>query len=300
MRALIILAALASVAHADDTFPVVPGTAFTFNAPQFKDTWHTTLTTQGAVMQYVPHNDTINYVTKAGFKIEKDGLYVVGEVMEGDTPSAPVRAVAFPLKKGAVGKVPGMFPTTYTVGAREKVGKYDAWKIAITDKVNPAGAFWLAIGTGIVKIQQPSGRVDELVKIEAPSAGTCDVSESKGENPVACDKLGLKHMIDNDDKVARALFERACSHGKPAQCANLGFMLEHGRGGAVDAKRAIGLYTKACDDGAGEACFNLGAATEWAKSGVAKDVVRAVNLYDKACKLGLAPGCDDRKRLTGN
>jgi hypothetical protein len=179
-----------------------------------------------------------------------------------------------------------------------KAGTFDAWKIAITDKANPPGAFWLAPGTGIIKIQQPTGHIDELVKVEAPSAGRCEVVERAGEDPVACDKLGLS-LINKDDKGARQLFVRACAHGKPAQCAGLAFMLENGRGGPADAKRAIELYTGACEDGSGAACFNLGADAEFGHSGVARDLVRAATLYDKACKLEEAPGCDDRRRLTG-
>jgi hypothetical protein len=302
MRALAILIVWAGVARADNVFPVIPGTTLTFASTDYKDTWHTKLVENDGVDQYVPSNDIINYVTKAGFSVKKDGLYVVGEVLEGERAPPAARAIAFPIHSGAVGKVPGFLAATYTVGAREKVvvkaGTFDAWKITVVDKANPSGAFWLAPGTGIVKIQQPSGRIDELVTIEAPSHGKCDVVEHAGEDPVACDQLGVT-LINKDDKAARALFERACAHGKPAQCANLAFMLEHGRGGAADATRAIDLYTKACDDGSGEACFNLGAATEYGLSGVKRDVVRAVILYDKACKLGLTPGCEDRRRLTG-
>ena len=47
-------------------------------------------------------------------------------------------------------------------------GKFEAWRVAVKDKMNPEGAAWIASGTGIVKIKLPTGRVDELVAIETP------------------------------------------------------------------------------------------------------------------------------------
>jgi hypothetical protein len=63
-----------------------------------------------------------------------------------------------------------MFPATYTVVAQESIkvpaGTFDAWRISIHDKVNPPAAAWIAPGTGVVKFQHSSGRIDELVAIE--------------------------------------------------------------------------------------------------------------------------------------
>ncbi len=82
--------------------------------------WTTTLGGDAKQAQYAPHHDIINYVTKAGFQVKADGLYIVGETLADpdDPPPAAARAIAFPITKGAVGKVPGLIPTTYTVGAR--------------------------------------------------------------------------------------------------------------------------------------------------------------------------------------
>lgn len=156
---------VASLALADK--PVFPtdGAKLTFTSAQFKDTWSTQLVGTGGRYQYKPHNDTLNYFSKAGFEVRADGIYIVGEVMAelDQTPPAPALAIAFPFKTGASHVVPGMIPTTYTVGKKEKAGHYDAWKIAISDKPNGSGAVWIAPGVGVVKIQQPSGRIDELV-----------------------------------------------------------------------------------------------------------------------------------------
>jgi hypothetical protein len=176
---LITLCLCAAVAHADTpkpaVFPVVVGTKFTFTSAAYESTWTTKLAATGTLMQFAPHEDTLNYFTKAGFRIAKDGIYIVGETLAdlGEPAPAPARAIGFPVKKGATAKVPGFLPTTYTVGARETVkvpaGRYSAWKITISDKVNPSGAVWIAPGVGIVKIRLPSGRVDELAKIEPPT-----------------------------------------------------------------------------------------------------------------------------------
>lgn len=294
-------------AAAPAPFPVA-GTVLTFASADPKETWTTTLTAHGTLMQYVPHNDILNYATKAGFAVRADGIYVAAEALDGDPVPAPVKAIALPLKTGGTGTVPGMFATTYTVGSREKIttkaGTFDAWKIAITDKVNPAGAVWYAPTVGIVKIKLPTGRVDELVKVAPPAAlGACEVADKHGEDPAACTKLGEGYMVGTgvtkNDATARALFERSCTHGDQTACADLGFLLERGRGGATDAKRAVALYTKACDSNVPGACFNLGAATEFGQLGIRRDAIKAGLLYDKACKLGLAPGCVDYKRLTG-
>jgi hypothetical protein len=57
VRALLILIALPAIAHADDVFPVVSGTTFTFASEAYKDTWNTKLVDHGGVAQYVPHAD---------------------------------------------------------------------------------------------------------------------------------------------------------------------------------------------------------------------------------------------------
>jgi len=164
-----------SVPKSAVVFPVIVGTTFTFTSVELEDTWTTKLTATGKLMQYTPHNDTLNYFSKAGMRVDSDGIYIVGETLAdlGDAPPAPVRAIAFPIRKGASAKVPGLIPTTYTIGARETVkvpaGTYSAWKIRITDTANPAGAVWLAPDVGIIQIKLPSGRIDKLSKIEAPS-----------------------------------------------------------------------------------------------------------------------------------
>ncbi|MDQ3365070.1 MAG: hypothetical protein M3680_06555 [Myxococcota bacterium] len=156
------------------SFPAV-GTKLTYTSAAFEDTWTTTLRRVGPLLQFVPHEDTINYFTKAGFGIADDGIYIVGETIAdlGGSPPAPARALAFPLKQGATGTVPGFIRTTYKVGARKPLkvpaGTFRAWKITVTDPHNKPGAVWIAPEVGIVKIQLPTGRVDELVKIEPPA-----------------------------------------------------------------------------------------------------------------------------------
>lgn len=141
------------------------------------------------VGQYEPHNHTLNYATKAGLRVLPDGVFITGETLpeSDEPPPAPARAIAFPIRKGGVGTVPGLIPTTYRGVGREHVrvkgGAYDAWKIEIGDKPNPSGAVWLAPGVGIVKIQLRSGRIDELVRIE-PSAS--DVDEDGAPPGDAC------------------------------------------------------------------------------------------------------------------
>jgi hypothetical protein len=179
-RVVLVLMALAvaAPAHADPpkqppVFPVVLGQKHTFSEKggDPKEAWTTKLERAGTLVQYAPHEDTLNYFSKAGMDIRADGIYIQGETVAdiGPPPGPAVKAIAFPIKTGGVGNVPGLFPTTYTVGAREKVkvpaGSYDAWHIKITDKVNPPGDVWIAPGVGVVKIRLPSGRVDELIAI---------------------------------------------------------------------------------------------------------------------------------------
>ena len=156
-------------------FPLVTGTKLTFASAEFAGNWTTTLTVVGTLVQYVPHNDIANWFSKGGLRVEADGIYIVGETLADldQPPPAPARAIAFPIKKGGVGKVPGMLATTYTVGARESVktgaGSFNAWHITLTDTAHQIGHVWIAPGVGVVKIKLPSGRVDELIKIEAPA-----------------------------------------------------------------------------------------------------------------------------------
>ncbi len=149
------------------------GTRFTFRGktPSGKDdTWSAELVAAGDVFQYEPHHDVANWFSKAGFDVISGGILVVGESLADPPP--PALAVAFPFKKGTSNEVPGVFPCVYTVVDREKVtvpvGSFDTWKVLLKDTVNPAGAVWIAPGTGIVKIQLPSGRIDELVSIQPP------------------------------------------------------------------------------------------------------------------------------------
>ena len=136
MRSLAIVALLVGFAAADkktEDFPVAVGTKLTFTAAEVKDTWTTTLTGDAKLVQYTPHNDVINWFSKAGFRVAADGIYIVGESLADldQPPPAPAKAIALPFKKGGTGKVPGMIETTYTVGAKESVkvpaGAYSAW-----------------------------------------------------------------------------------------------------------------------------------------------------------------------------
>lgn len=178
LRVVLVLVALTAIARADSpkqppVFPVVLGQKLTFaeKGGDPKEAWTTKLERSGTLVQYAPHEDTMNYFSKAGMEVRADGIYIQGETIAdmGPPPGPAVKAIAFPIKPGGVGNVPGLFPATYTVGVREKVkvpaGTYDAWHIKITDKVNPPGDVWIAPGVGIVKIRLPSGRVDELIVI---------------------------------------------------------------------------------------------------------------------------------------
>lgn len=168
-------AAKAAKAKPEAAFPAVVGTTFTFTSVEFKDTWTTKLAATDNLVQYTPHKDTLNYFSKAGMRVDAAGIHIVGETLAdlGDAPPPPALAIAFPIKQGATAKVPGMIPTTYTIGARETIkvpaGSYSAWKITITDPANPAGAVWIAPEVGIVQIKLPSGRIDKLAKIAPPS-----------------------------------------------------------------------------------------------------------------------------------
>ncbi|NUP08063.1 MAG: hypothetical protein HOW73_18610 [Polyangiaceae bacterium] len=157
-------------------FPLVEGTKYTFRGKRpdgSDDTWTAVLfviDSSKRLFQYDPHNHVASWFTKAGIKVDSSGIQVVGESLAGDPAPEPALAVAFPITKGAGHEVPGLFVTKYTIAKKESVtvpaGKFEAWKVTIQDKVNPEGAAWLAPGTGLVKIQLPSGRVDELVSVE--------------------------------------------------------------------------------------------------------------------------------------
>ncbi len=167
-----------AVLRIDGPFPIVEGTRFTFRGhfgDDVLDTWKTTLTVidrRSGRLQYVPHNDVASVFTKAGFQVDASGISIAGDTLEG--PAAPVLAIPFPIAPGGGGEVPSLFPATYTVVARESVtvpaGTFDAWRVSIQDKVNQPAAVWIAPGTGVIKFQHSSGRVDELVAIEPPGA----------------------------------------------------------------------------------------------------------------------------------
>lgn len=119
--------------------------------------------------QFSPHHHVLNFVTKAGFRSDASGLYIQGESL--DEAPAPVRAIAVPLTPGASVEVPGLFVATYAVIGQEHIevpaGQFDAWHVRIDDTANPEGAVWIVPGTGIVRVQHPSGRIDELVAVRA-------------------------------------------------------------------------------------------------------------------------------------
>jgi len=100
--------------------------------------------------------------------VDDAGIWIVGEVLDESTPK-PMLAIAFPMKTGAAATVPGFIPTTYTVGKQAKIkvpaGTYNAWKVEITDTMNSPGAVWIAPGVGVVQIQLPGGRIDQLTKL---------------------------------------------------------------------------------------------------------------------------------------
>jgi hypothetical protein len=155
-------------------FPPV-GTKVTFRGKKrdgSPDTWTATITSiGGGLFQYQPHHDVANFFTKGGYRSDASGIYAAGETLEGK--GAVTRVVALPFTAKASAELPAdMFSATYTVVAKEKVtvpaGKYDAWKVTVKDKLNPEGAAWLAPGAGIVKVQIPTGRIDELVSLEPP------------------------------------------------------------------------------------------------------------------------------------
>lgn len=150
-----------------------------------------------------------------------------------------------------------------------------------------------------------SAAVPSASSTAASGAGAkpCDVSTRQGEDPKACNELGVRYLtgedVKKDDTVARDLFERSCKGGIVDGCANLAFLLEHGRGGPADGPRAVKLNTQACDADNTTACFNLGAANEFGKAGLPVNRARALELYTKACSLKLPPACEDARRLGG-
>jgi hypothetical protein len=168
-------AATASASAAPATFPVVVGTRFTFRGKKRNgddDTWTTEIVAKGKDrFQYEPHHNVANWFSKGGFSVISGGILIGGETLDEPAPTLSL-AIPFPLAKGTSNEVPGLFPTKYLVVGPEKItvpaGSFDAWKVSITDSANPEGAAWIAPGTGIVKIQLPSGRIDELVSIQPP------------------------------------------------------------------------------------------------------------------------------------
>lgn len=164
------------VLRIDGPFPIVEGTRFTFrghSGDRVFDAWETKLTVidRGTSrLQYLPHNDVATIFTKEGFQVDASGISISGDSFDG--PIEPVLAIPFPFAPGDGHVVPSLFPETYTVVAQESVtvpaGTFDAWRISIQDKVNPPAAVWIAPGTGVVKFQHSSGRIDELVAIAVP------------------------------------------------------------------------------------------------------------------------------------
>ena len=107
----------------------------------------------------------------------------------------------------------------------------------------------------------------------------------KGVTPI----LGLL-LLPTQAKTTSEIeqLEKPCHTG--AECLNLGFMYEHGRGVKQSDFEAVKYYLKACilEDGTG--CTLLGFMYQDGR-GVKHSDVEAVKYYRKACTLEDGGGC---------
>ncbi len=114
------------------------------------------------------------------------------------------------------------------------------------------------------------------------------------QKPDDCVTLGQMFRngrgVAQSDRVAVALFEKACTAGQPIACSLLGGMYQYGTGVSRDEARASKLFQSACEAGDALACFSLGLNQETGR-GVSPDDWLASESYRKACEKGMLSAC---------
>ncbi|MCR4941678.1 MAG: sel1 repeat family protein [Campylobacter sp.] len=105
------------------------------------------------------------------------------------------------------------------------------------------------------------------------------------------------YAYDNDDfKMAKILWQKACKSGHSGACYSMGVMYETGQGVEQDFKKSSEFYQKACDDNLAEACYYLALNFENGR-GVRKNWQKAKELYKKACDGEYQDACEKLKNL---
>ena len=105
----------------------------------------------------------------------------------------------------------------------------------------------------------------------------------RGETPV-CVSLGKRSLSGTrpDYSSARLYLSRACLVNHPEACNLFGEMLQEGRGGPIDLRRATNALSVACEADEHDACTRL-ADTLLEENNPVRDPQRALNLLAKRC-----------------
>ncbi|MFN3836065.1 MAG: tetratricopeptide repeat protein, partial [Glycocaulis sp.] len=108
---------------------------------------------------------------------------------------------------------------------------------------------------------------------------------------------GQSALARGNAEAARSEFNKACAAGHLTACTRLGVLVQDGRGGRADAKRARDLFARACDTtmawspaSDAEGCFFLAMMHEAGEGGPVQ-LERAAYLYARACDIGDGEGC---------
>jgi TPR repeat protein len=219
-----------------------------------------------------------------------EGDFVFMRTRERSSPLASPPAVAQP--PAPVGRPtpanlsapPAAAPATRTVATASSLPPLDvspSFDLQVdTSGMSPLFAF--NRGKDLAKQQQYADAAPQLyVACQGGIAAGCDTL-----GWLARGGLGLAH----DDRLAVALFRRACDSSDMHGCNDLGYMHENGFGVAKDVSEAMELFRKACDGAEPLGCENLGAMYQIGR-GIGMDLRQAAALYSKACDGGLPSGC---------
>lgn len=106
------------------------------------------------------------------------------------------------------------------------------------------------------------------------------------------------HALELDYFKARKAFERACERDNAKACYNLGFMKQHGEGGAIEKSKAAGLYKKSCELGDAVACGKGAAAyREGQGATTAADLAVAADLAKRGCEKEDKDSCEQARQI---
>lgn len=120
-------------------------------------------------------------------------------------------------------------------------------------------------------------------------------------DPTGCKNLGAAYLVGRgvpeDHHAAGALFERSCRMGDPGGCNNLGGLYFEGKGVSQQPEIAALLYEVACAADSAQGCHNLGVLYVSGVGVEAPDAATAQHYIGRACALGADRGCAQLEAL---